>query len=62
MTAPTPCEHFKQPPLGVTLTATAGPFVCPWCEIERLERELDELRAAYLVLTTYTLYDRPEFR
>lgn len=31
------CKHFAPPqPTATQGTATIGPFICPWCEIDRL--------------------------
>lgn len=39
------CTHMGQPTQAHGVgTATAGPFMCPWCEVERLNRELYLLR------------------
>lgn len=37
------CKHLQQPPFGdgCHFTVLAGPMICPWCEIERLQRELE---------------------
>lgn len=43
------CKHLIQPLDGVTVTATADVFVCPWCEIERLERELQHFTSSGIV-------------
>ncbi len=43
------CKHFAPPqPTATQGTATVGPFVCPWCEIERLRRQAGEV--AVLIL------------
>lgn len=40
------CKHMiKASDLPKTIMATVGPPKCPWCEIERLEAELDQVRA-----------------
>lgn len=43
------CHHFEQPPNGLTLSATCGPFICPWCETERLHRELQHFASSGIV-------------
>lgn len=45
------CKHLIQPANGVKLAGTATVFTCPWCAIERLERENHELETAANDLT-----------
>lgn len=41
------CEHIKQSPYGLTVSAaTAGYVQCPWCEIVRLQKSNAELYGA----------------
>lgn len=42
------CKHLVPLPVGIhNLTLQAGPYLCPWCEIDRRQARIDALMLEY---------------